>query len=50
LVYSRSSLGVILVGISDQMPGVSVEQDILINSLLGAIRLVLIVDSLYLER
>jgi hypothetical protein len=44
------TLGALLAGIANQILGVSLEQGILINSLLVAIGLAIIMYSLYLER
>lgn len=48
--FGTITLGALLAGIANQLLGVTLEQGILINSLLVALGLAIILYSLYLER
>ncbi|WP_276256351.1 DUF7521 family protein [Halomontanus rarus] len=48
--FGTITLGALLAGIANQLLGVTLEQGILINSLLVALGLAIIMYSLYLER
>lgn len=48
--FGTITLGALLAGLANQLIGVSIEQGVLINSLLVAVGLAIVMYSLYLER